>query len=237
MPLHLRPTAAIAPAAILTGDPRRAMEIATELLAKPLMSNLNRGLWGYHGTTQAGRELTVQAHGIGAPSAAVVLEELAALGVRRAIRIGTCRALAPGPPPGTAFIAREALADDGVSVALEAGGRTAPATGLTAALAAISGLPTAIVATGDLHYEAEPARERRRRAWLAAGARAADLASAALFAVGRRTGIEVAAALVVAEDAHGTRLGEEDVDAAIGRLAVAAADALARPATAGASRP
>ena len=58
------------------------------------MSNHARGLWGYSGETPAGRGLTIQATGMGGPSAAIVLADLAKLGVRRAIRVGTCTALA-----------------------------------------------------------------------------------------------------------------------------------------------
>ena len=54
------------------------------------MSNHARGLWGYTGETPGGEPLTIQATGMGAPSAAIVLEDLAGLGIRRVIRVGTC---------------------------------------------------------------------------------------------------------------------------------------------------
>ena len=59
------------------------------------MFNHNRGLWGYTGEAADGRALTIQATGMGGPSAAIVLAELIALGARRAIRVGTCGALSP----------------------------------------------------------------------------------------------------------------------------------------------
>jgi uridine phosphorylase len=93
MPARLRPTAPIAGDAILVGDPGRALMLAQELLDQPKMSNHARGLWGYSGVTPAGDELTIQATGMGGPSAAVVLADLAELGVKRAIRIGTCASL------------------------------------------------------------------------------------------------------------------------------------------------
>ena len=93
MPARLRPTAPIAADAILVGDPGRALLLAQELLEQPKMSNHARGLWGYSGETAGGEELTIQATGMGGPSAAVVLADLAELGVRRAIRVGTCTAL------------------------------------------------------------------------------------------------------------------------------------------------
>jgi uridine phosphorylase len=93
MPARLRPTAPIAADAILVGDPGRALMLAQELLEQPKMSNHARGLWGYSGVTAAGGELTIQATGMGGPSAAVVLADLAELEVKRAIRIGTCTSL------------------------------------------------------------------------------------------------------------------------------------------------
>jgi uridine phosphorylase len=90
VPAHLRPTAAIATDAVLVGDPGRALLLAQELLEEPKMSNHARGLWGYSGQTPGGAALTIQATGIGGPSAALVLGDLAELGVRRVVRVGTC---------------------------------------------------------------------------------------------------------------------------------------------------
>src|SRR4051812_47052844 len=90
MPRWLRPTAATAPEAILVGDPGRALLLAQELLEEPKMSNHAWGLWGYSGRTPEGDALTIQATGIGGPSAALVLGDLAELGVRRVVRVGTC---------------------------------------------------------------------------------------------------------------------------------------------------
>ncbi|MEA2340110.1 MAG: purine-nucleoside phosphorylase, partial [Solirubrobacteraceae bacterium] len=92
---HLHPTADIAPRALLPGDPGRALALAQALLDTPRMCNHHRGLWGYTGTAADGDALTIQATGMGGPSAAIVLEELADLGVRRAVRVGTCGALDP----------------------------------------------------------------------------------------------------------------------------------------------
>ena len=90
MPSRLRPTAPYAADAILVGDPGRALLLAQELLEQPKMCNHARGLWGYSGRTPRGDELTIQSTGIGGPSAALVLADLAELGVRRAIRVGSC---------------------------------------------------------------------------------------------------------------------------------------------------
>ena len=233
MPAHLRPTAPIAPDVLLPGDPKRAMELATAVMAKPVMSNLSRGLWGYHGTADGGRELTVQSTGIGGPSGAVVLAELAELGVRRAIRLGTCVALDPALEPGDVIVADAALAGDGVGASLGSGERDlAPDAALSLALrAALEPSHTGLVASTDLYYDHEP---RRRREWSRAGAIAVDLSAAALLAVGRACGIATACALVVAESAAGARLHDDDLDAAVlavGRRAALAFDGAAQAAS------
>ena len=68
-------------------------------------------------STAAGRELTIQSTGMGGPSAAIVFHELAELGVRRAIRVGTCGALSSELRLGDLVVAESALALDGTSKA------------------------------------------------------------------------------------------------------------------------
>src|SRR3954453_19447756 len=107
MPARLRPTAPIASDAILVGGPGRALTLAQELLRQPKMSNHARGLWGYTGVTDSGDELTIQSTGMGGPSATIVLRGLAELGVRRAVRIGTCTSLGD-PGLGEIVVVKEA---------------------------------------------------------------------------------------------------------------------------------
>jgi uridine phosphorylase len=224
VPRHLRPTAPTAPRALLPGDPKRAMELANRLLARPVMSNLSRGLWGYHGVDRDGLELTVQSTGLGGPSAAIVLTELAELGVARAIRVGTCRALDPGLAPGDTIVAEGALVGDGVSSALVPAAAQAPADrALTAGLvAATKPRRVGLVASTDLYYDdADSADEEWRRQ----GAMAIDLSAAAVLAAGRRAGLTVACVLVVAESAAGERLAGDDLDNAALALGERAAGA------------
>ena len=131
MPHHLRPSTAYAADALLPGDPGRALALAQQLLTEPLMSNHARGLWGYTGKTRAGRPLSIQSTGIGGPSAAIVLRELYELGVRRAIRVGTCGALAPELEHGDLIVVSGALVEDGTSRRLGAGALAEPDGGLT----------------------------------------------------------------------------------------------------------
>jgi purine-nucleoside phosphorylase len=217
VPARLRPTAPIAADAVLVGDPGRALMLAQELLEEPKMSNHARGLWGYSGRTPAGRELTVQATGMGGPSAAIVLGDLAELGVRRAIRVGTCAALAPGAGPGELLWVGTARRWVGGK---PAGGEVGPDRVLGARLREALGADAreaAIASLDVLHRHEQPA----------AGAEgdAADMQTATLLARGRELGVAVAAVLVVVE-AGEEALGEAAAEAAAKRAGAAASAAL-----------
>ncbi|MEY2513708.1 MAG: purine-nucleoside phosphorylase [bacterium] len=205
-PVHIHPTAALAPRALLPGDPGRALLLAQLLTSEPKMFNHNRGLWGYTGLAADGEPLTIQSTGIGGPSAAIVLEELCDLGLETAIRVGTCGALDGALQLGDLVVADAALARDGTSRALGAGDRIAADAGLVAALRAAAGPPACVgtVATSDLFYDPDPARAR---AWVREGAVAVEMEAAALLRVGELRGVRVACLLAVTDvfDADGTR--------------------------------
>src|ERR1700753_2733261 len=111
--IHLQPTAPLAERVLLPGDPGRALLLAQSLLTEPRMFNHNRGLWGYTGTAADGEPLTIQSTGMGGPSAAIVIAELADLGARRLLRVGTCGALDGALALGELLIVAEAVSADG----------------------------------------------------------------------------------------------------------------------------
>jgi uridine phosphorylase len=221
MPSRLRPTAPLAADAILVGDPGRSLLLAQELLEQPRMSNHARGLWGYSGRTPGGHELTIQATGMGGPSAAIVLADLAKLGVRRAIRVGTCTAVEPGAGLGDLLIPERALAGGGSTEAFGVGpGQAAlPDGDLSGAIArGLEGRArTAAVASVD----ALPVS----RSSVPAEAAAADMQTVALFARGRELGIATAAVLIVSETAAGERIDDDSLERA-SKLAGTAAEAV-----------
>jgi uridine phosphorylase len=227
-PIHLRPTAELAERVLLPGDPGRALALAQFLLSKPLMFNHHRGLWGYTGAAADGQPLTIQSTGIGGPSAAIVLHELISLGVTRAIRVGTCGALDSGLSLGELVLAREAIAADGTSVALGAGGLARADTALSDSIAHASDVPHdgRIVST-DVFYERD---DRRNHEWRDAGALAVEMEAATLFTVGANAGIAVSCLLVVSDtfDASGTRarIDDDSLTHAVERQGTAAAAAL-----------
>ena len=234
VPHHLRPSTPYAEDALLPGDPGRALALAQQLLTEPRMSNHARGLWGYTGTTPEGRALSIQSTGMGGPSAAIVLHELAELGVRRAIRVGTCGALAEELERGDLVVVGEALAEDGASRALGAGEAARPDAELTARLASVAddSTPATVVST-DLFYEAPADRQAgsatRTGAWRRRGAVAVEMEAASLFTLGSRLGLATASVLVVVDSfsrGRRRRIGDQQLAAAVQRMGAVAAAAL-----------
>jgi uridine phosphorylase len=217
MPSRLRPTSSVAAEALLVGDPGRALLLAQELLEQPKMCNHARGLWGYTGQTPAGRELTVQSTGMGGPSAAVVLGDLAELGVRRAIRVGTCTALDPALSPGQLLAVTEAHAWGGGGT----GEPVLPDAELAAALRDRLGTAARMAAVASL----DTLHGGGAAAPVSAGD-AADMQTASLFARGAELEVALAAVLIVAESAGGEILEEDEAELAARQAGNAAAASL-----------
>jgi DeoD family purine-nucleoside phosphorylase len=198
VPIHIKPTAELAPRVLLPGDPGRALLLAQTVLSEPAMFNHHRGLWGYTGRAADGRWLTVQSTGMGGPSAAIVVAELADLGASQFLRVGTCGALAATLSLGDFVVVTEALAADGTSRALGAGERVFPDSGLTGSLQTLQApdLVAGPVVSTDLFYDGPEGEEE---AWLAAGALAVEMESAALFALAARRGVQAASLLLVSD--------------------------------------
>ena len=94
VPYHVRAEPGdIAPNVLCPGDPRRAAYIAATCFDPGYRQvNEERGMLGFTGTFD-GRPISVQATGMGCPSAGIVFEELIQLGARRLVRVGTCGGL------------------------------------------------------------------------------------------------------------------------------------------------
>jgi DeoD family purine-nucleoside phosphorylase len=194
--IHLHPTAELGERVLLPGDPGRALALAQSLLAQPRMFNHNRGLWGYTGAASDGEPLTIQATGMGGPSAAIVLAELIALGARRAIRVGTCGALDPSLALGELLIASESVCADGTSRALGGDGRIAADAELTAALArSAPSARSGTIVSVDLFYETDSSP----RANAHGEALAVEMEAATLFALGAVEAVPVACLLAVSD--------------------------------------
>jgi uridine phosphorylase len=202
VPARLKPTAPIAPTAILVGDPGRSLLLAQELLEQPKMSNHARGLWGYGGRTAAGEELTIQATGMGGPSAAIVLADLAELGVKRAVRIGTCVGGAGRAKLGELLLPGRAVALGGSSSSfgLRIGDSVEPHAKLLGRLGEELQTSEVVVTSFDTMTSSTDVPEE---------AVAADMQTVAVLAHAQALGIAAAAVLIVSE------VGDERIESAM----------------------
>ena len=209
--IHLNPATELAERVLLPDDPHRALAVAQHLLDGPKMFNHSRGLWGYTGRAADGEPLTIQATGMGGPSAAIVVEELIALGAGRLVRIGTCGALVENLALGDLLAAERVLPADGASAALGAGGPQASDPELLERLVA-AGARAATIVTTDLFYDP---RDGQAAAWVGRGAVAVELEAAAILRVAACRGVEAACVLGVSEVLgrdSGRRAGREQLE-------------------------
>lgn len=211
MTLKLEPLATTPPDAVLVGDPRRAFALAQALTEGPRMTHIARGLWGYLGRFGTG-SLTVQSTGAGGGASAVIVTELAALGVKRMIRLGSCEAVDPELEPGKMLVVRRAYGEDGATASLTRSGsdRVAvdPDPGLTDSIAP-AGEPVEVTSRdliGRIDPGPDPASPVR------------DLQTAAFLASAAGNGVTAATILVVAEDRTGGRLPEKEIEQSFGAL-------------------
>jgi uridine phosphorylase len=99
--------------ALLPGDPGRCEAIAAHF-DNPVQIAYNREFKTIAGTL-CGVPLCVTSTGIGGPSAAIAMEELASVGVKTFIRVGTCGGIAPDVVASDIVIATGAVRHEGTS--------------------------------------------------------------------------------------------------------------------------
>lgn len=99
--------------AIIPGDPGRVEKIAS-FLEDAHQVGCNREYNSYMGYLE-GEKVLVVSTGIGGPSCAICVEELAKIGVDTFIRVGTCGGMQPEVAPGDVVIATGAIRMDGTS--------------------------------------------------------------------------------------------------------------------------
>jgi uridine phosphorylase len=201
----------VADRAVLVGDRGRVARAAA-LLDETQVLNEDRGLTAVTGRYR-GRPVTVAAFGMGAPIAAVVLHELAMLGVRRFLRLGTVLGVG-GTSLGDLVLAEGAVRNESTSGTYLPPGYPAIAdhelnTALRLRLAAGTRPWTAgLIASYDGFYTemfaAEPSRVAGVHARMAElgrfGVRAVDMETSAVLTVARAVGARAASLCLVSVD-------------------------------------
>ena len=225
MPIHVRAQAGdYAEACLLPGDPLRARYIAETYLDRAVQRNEERGMLGYTGEFE-GRPVSVQATGMGCPSAAIVIEELVQLGVKRLLRVGTCGGLQPDLELGDLIVAVTAVPADGTPRHYVGGEPHCPTADWELVHAAVHaakelGQPLRVgaVASSDTFYDPDPARHRR---WSERGVLGVEMEAAVLFTIGALRGVRAGCLLTVSDVIVGeqfTRISDEELRAAVDRM-------------------
>lgn len=206
----------IPPDVLVCGDPARASQIAGHLDQSTRLSE-QRGYHCYRGI-YGNQPVAVCSHGIGAPGAAVIIEELIAAGARTIIRVGTCGGLQPGLDAGALVVARAAVDNTGygsqtVPVGYPAVADPKLTLRLQQAASEISGrlVPEGIVLTRDNFYRGvELSHLASYEAMSRANVLAVEMECAALFTIGSLRGIRTGAVLTV--DGNLLDVGQENMD-------------------------
>ena len=195
--------------AILPGDPSRVRIIASYLEnARPL--TISREYTSYLGEIK-GEKILVISTGMGGPSTAICVEELALIGIKNLIRIGTCGGMQMDVKAGDIVIASSAIRQEGTSkeyVPVEF-----PA---VASIEIVNALRTSaknlnyVSHTGTVHCkdsfygQHNPKKmpvsyelEQKWQAWIKAGALASEMETASLFIVASYLHLKAAAVLTV----------------------------------------
>lgn len=180
--------------ALLPGDPFRVPLIAEHLsdVRDVAHKREHRTMVG----TFQGRQITATSTGMGCPSTAIAVEELARVGVTSFIRVGSTAALQPGINPGDLVVSEGSFRNDGTSDAYAPKGYPAvPDLGIThrlrqeafaeangAGFAAHSGVNV----TDDAFYAESPEWTRQMSAY---GLLNVEMESSALYVVARLRGL------------------------------------------------
>ena len=232
----------VAPRCVLVGDPARVDLFAACLDGARLVSE-ERGLRTVTGAA-GGVPVTVSAFGMGAPIAAVVLEELVGLGARVVLRAGTALGVGgeDGPSLGAFVVAQAAMRGEATSAGYAPPGYPAAADPdlndrlraelvragapfLVGTMASYDGFYTELFAADEARragVEARLAELRRLRVL------AADMETSAVLVAGAVLGVRAGSLCLVSVDgANRARLGEAERRAGEARLVEVALAAVA----------
>jgi uridine phosphorylase len=204
----------VADVAIVPGDPGRVDRIADRCDGAETVSE-NRE-YTIVNASYEGVPLTICSTGIGGPSAAIAVEELAAVGVDTFLRCGTCGALQSDIEIGDMVVANGAAKEEGTSKRYESA--VYPAVPDYEVLSALVDAARAndedvhvgpIVSDDAFYNESEDFVDD----WEAANLQAIEMEAATLFALARRKGLRAGAICTVDGNlVEGTQKGADSDD-------------------------
>ena len=225
MPIHVRAEPGeYADACLLPGDPLRAQYIAETFFDQPVQRNSERGMLGFSGTFE-GKPVSVQATGMGCPSAAIVMEELVQLGVQRFLRVGTCGGLQPDMSLGDLVVAVTAVPADRTVEKLVNFEPHAPTADFGLVHGAVHaakelGRPVRVgpIVSSDLFYNPDDEQYAR---WSARGVLAVEMEAAVLFTIGALRKVAAGCLLTVSDvvvEGEFVRITDEEMRGAVDQM-------------------
>jgi DeoD family purine-nucleoside phosphorylase len=225
MPIHVRAEPGdYAEAVLLPGDPLRAKYIADTYLDEVVQTNSERGMLGFRGNWE-GKPVSVQATGMGCPSAAIVIEELVMLGCKRLLRVGTCGGLQPHHKLGDMIVALTAVPQDRTTSTYLRDEPHCPTAdwGLVhgavhAAKGAGQTLHVGPVVSSDVFYNPDDGQYQR---WSDRGILAVEMEAAILFTLGALRKVHAGCLLTVSDivvEGEFQRITDDELRAAVDRM-------------------
>jgi DeoD family purine-nucleoside phosphorylase len=225
MPIHVRANPGdYAEACLLPGDPLRAQYIAETFMEDVVQRNGERGMLGYTGMFN-GKPVSVQSSGMGCPSAAIVIEELVQLGVKKLMRVGTCGGLQPGMTMGELIIALSATPADSTAAHYVGGEPHAPTADFGLVHEAVHqakhlGKPVTVgpIVSSDIFYQPDAGLAQR---WSDRGILAVEMEAAVLFTLGALRKIQAGCMLLVSDivvDGEFIRITDEEMRKAVDEM-------------------
>lgn len=218
----------IAPIVLLPGDPGRAEMIADTRFQDAKEFVRKREFLGFTGVAN-GVRVSVLSTGLGAPGAGMMIEDLALLGARMLIRVGTAGSVQEQVRPGDLVLASGAVREEGLTIQhIPAVFPAVSDPGVLAALMAAAGkwngaasCHTGIVHTCDAFRS--PRLQAEMELYQAAGVLAYEMETSAVLALAQLRGLRAAAVLAI--DGYASRVLQGDVvpdaqarDRAIGEM-------------------
>ncbi len=191
----------VAEVVITAGDPARVEQVAG-LLDEARVVNRVRGFLTYTGKYN-GRDISVACHGVGGPSSAIVFEELAMVGARTIVRLGSCGGMVEELNIGDIVIPTAAAYHDGSLRMYIPDGVLPPVPDLDLTYRIVQRFRqerikhlTGVVFSSDAFYAEDPDFVKK---WTSRGVVAVEMECATLFTLGLLRKWRTASVLVVSD--------------------------------------
>jgi purine-nucleoside phosphorylase len=229
-PLHVRGQPGdVAPYVLLPGDPGRAQWIAENFLENPRPYTTYRSLLGFTGTYR-GLAVSVQTTGMGCPSTAIVVEELAQLGAKVLVRVGTCGVFSDALKAPELVVVQASIPLDGTTRQYLGGKPYAPIPdyGVLEHLVGAARRQNyphhvGMIVTEDAFYSP---LEHHGQAMAPFGALAVEMESSALFLVAKMRGMKAGTVLAVVNKVGDTQfVAPELIQEGVNRMTTVALEA------------